>query len=92
MNLQQIGTGCELTDNPAMQLEGAQTPGSNITVAAVPVRGSKSFGMICSAFDLGWMEAANGQAVKLPHDMKLGAPLGSLVPEVSHMNPHCSAS
>ncbi len=65
-----------------MQLEGAQTPGSNIAVDAAIVRGSKSFGMICSAYDLGWLDAANGLAVTLPQDTKLGAPLTSSAPEV----------
>ena len=66
-------------------MEGAETPGSNITVAAATVRGSKSFGMICSAHDLGWMESANGLAVKLPQDMKLGTPLDSEAPEVCRL-------
>ena len=65
-----------------MQLEGSWTPGSKIAVAAATVRGSKSFGMICSAQDLGWMEASNGLAVKLPQGMELGTVLGSEVPEV----------
>ena len=52
-------------------------------MAAATVRGSKSFGMICSAFDLGWAEAADGQAVRLPQDMKLGTALQSEPPEVS---------
>ena len=71
-----------LSDKIAMQLEGAQMPGSSIAVAAATVRGSKSFGMICSAFDLGWADAANGQAVRLPQDMKLGTALHSEPPEV----------
>ena len=65
-----------------MQLEGSRTPGSKIAVAAATVRGSRSFGMICSAQDLGWMEASNGLAVKLPQGMELGTVLGSEVPEV----------
>ena len=73
---------CSLMLMLRMQLEGAQTPGSNIAVAAATVRGSNSFGMICSAYDLGWMDAANGLAVRLPQDMKLGAPLDSTAPEV----------
>lgn len=68
----------------AMQLDGAQTPGSSIAVAATTVRGSESFGMICSAFDLGWAEAADGKAVRLPQDMRLGTPLHSAAPEVSN--------
>ena len=65
-----------------MQLEGAQTCGSNIAVAAATVRGSKSFGMICSAYDLGWTDTPDGLAVRLPQDMKLGDPLNSTAPEV----------
>ena len=65
-----------------MQLEGSRTPGSDIVVAAATVRGSRSFGMICSAQDLGWMEAGNGFAVKLPQGMQLGTVLGPEVPEV----------
>ena len=65
-----------------MQLEGSRTPGSDIAVAAATVRGSRSFGMICSAQDLGWMEAGNGLAVKLPQGMELGTVLGPDVPKV----------
>ena len=60
-----------------MQLEGSRTPGSDIAVAAATVRGSRSFGMICSAQDLGWMEAGNGLAVKLPQGMELGDSAGA---------------
>ena len=74
-----------------MQLEGTRTPGSKIAVAAATVRGSQSFGMICSAQDLGWMEASNGLAVKLPQGMELGTVLGSEVPEV-HGKPIESSS
>ncbi len=61
-------------------------------MAAATVRGSQSFGMICSAFDLGWAEAADGQAVRLPQDMKLGTALQSEPPEVSTTSPESSPS
>ena len=71
-----------LSDRLATQLEGAQTPGSSVAVAATTVRGSKSFGMICSAYDLGWMEEANGFAVELPLESEPGEPLENHPPKV----------
>ncbi len=55
-----------------MQGDGVTTPGSGIQVSKATVRGVKSFGMICSAYDLGWMEEANGFAVELPQGMQPG--------------------
>lgn len=52
------------------------------------MRGVKSFGMICSAYDLGWMDEANGFAIELPQDMEAGAVLGGSPPKVSSMSRH----
>ena len=48
------------------------------------MRGVKSFGMLCSAHDLGWSAEANGLAVALPSGMQPGQALGDTPPEV-----HC---
>lgn len=60
-----------------VQGEGVSTPGSGITVGVATVRGVKSFGMICSAYDLDWMDEANGWAAELPGNTEPGHVLGS---------------
>jgi tRNA-binding EMAP/Myf-like protein len=65
-----------------MQGNGVTTAGSQIQVSTATVRGVKSFGMICSAHDLGWMEEANGFAVELPQEMEPGDALEGSPPKV----------
>ena len=65
-----------------MQGDGVTTSGSAIKVNTATVRGVKSFGMICSAYDLGWMEEANGFAVELPLDIEPGEVLEAHPPKV----------
>lgn len=65
-----------------MQEDGVITSGSAIQVSTATVRGVKSFGMICSAFDLGWMEEANGFAVELPLESEPGEALEAHPPKV----------
>ncbi|KAK9915050.1 hypothetical protein WJX75_004126 [Coccomyxa subellipsoidea] len=60
---------------------GVTTAGSQIQVSTATVRGVKSFGMICSAHDLGWMEEANGFAVELPQEMEPGDALEGSPPK-----------
>ena len=58
------------------------TPGSGTEVGVATVRGVKSFGMLCSAHDLGWAAQANGLAVQLPPGMPAGQSLGDAPPKV----------
>jgi tRNA-binding EMAP/Myf-like protein len=61
------------------------TPGTGIKVEPAELRGVKSFGMLCSALDLGWADAADGLAVDLPDSLTLskGDPAPATAPEVT---------
>ena len=69
------------------QGDGASTSGSGQKVGIATVRGVKSFGMLCSAHDLGWSAEANGLAVTLPDSTRPGQALGDAPPEV---RPSCA--
>jgi hypothetical protein len=73
-------TVCALS---CIQGDGVTTPGSKVKVGIATVRGTKSFGMICSAYDLGWMEEANGWAAELPESFEAGDALGASAPKVT---------
>lgn len=57
------------------------TPGSGVHVKTASVRGVESYGMLCSAFDIGWASAADGVAVELPASMEVGAACPAQLPQ-----------
>lgn len=65
----------------AAQAVGACTPGSNTKVEAADIRGVRSFGMLCSAYDLGWTDSPDGLVVDLPDTLAVG----EAAPEVAPM-------
>jgi tRNA-binding EMAP/Myf-like protein len=52
-------------------------------VEAADIRGVKSFGMLCSAYDLGWADSSDGLAVDLPDTMVVGEAAPETAPKVS---------
>ena len=55
-----------------MQGIGITVPGSGITISKTGVRGVDSFGMLCSAHDIGWSHKADGVLVIMPDDAQPG--------------------
>ena len=51
---------------------GCHLAGSDADIEQVKVRGIDSSGMLCSAFDLGWVDEADGVLVELPAHAALG--------------------
>ena len=47
-------------------------PGSGMHIEEASVRGVASFGMLCSALDLGWISEADGVLVELPDNAVVG--------------------
>jgi len=47
-------------------------PGSGITISKTAVRGVDSFGMLCSAHDIGWSDKADGVLVVMPDETQPG--------------------
>ena len=58
------------------------TPGSGLKVEKRTLKGVDSFGMLCSAHDIGWSKEADGKLVVLPEDVKVGAPCPDKPPKV----------
>lgn len=54
------------------QGEGITLPGSGTTISKTAVRGVDSFGMLCSAHDIGWSAEADGVLVIMPDDAQPG--------------------
>ena len=65
-----------------MQTVGAAVPSNGIIVEGRPVMGVQSQGMLCSAFNIGWLEAEAGVLVELPEGSVLGEPCPEDPPEV----------
>ena len=55
-----------------MQGVGCTTPGSRLLIEEREVRGVPSSGMLCSAYDLGWVAEPDGVLVELPLDLMPG--------------------
>ena len=68
-----------------MQGEGIKVPGSGIMISKTAVRGVDSFGMLCSAHDIGWSAEADGVLVTMPDDAQPGDPCPDEAPQVSCM-------
>ena len=51
---------------------GVTTPGSGNAISKAAVRGVDSFGMLCSAHDIGWSDKADGQLVVMPEEAQPG--------------------
>ncbi len=51
---------------------GITVPGSGITISKTAVRGVDSFGMLCSAHDIGWSDKADGVLVVMPDESQPG--------------------
>ncbi len=47
-------------------------PGSGITISKTAVRGVDSFGMLCSAHDIGWSDKADGALIVMPDETQPG--------------------
>lgn len=65
-----------------VQGEGVQVSGSGITIRKTAVRGVDSFGMLCSAHDIGWSDKADGVLVMMPDDAQPGDPCPPDPPKV----------
>ena len=66
-----------------MQAEGVKVSGSGITISKTAVRGVDSFGMLCSAHDIGWSSEADGVLVIMPDDAQPGDPCPADAPKVT---------
>lgn len=62
-------TSCSLVP---LQGIGITVPGSGITISKTAVRGVDSFGMLCSAHDIGWSDKADGVLVVMPDETQPG--------------------
>lgn len=69
-----------------IQGEGVKMPGSGITISKTAVRGVDSFGMLCSAHDIGWSNEADGVLVIMPDDAQPGDPCPAEAPKVTLQN------
>lgn len=65
-----------------LQTVGATVPSNGIVVEERPVMGVKSQGMLCSAFNIGWLDSEAGVLVELPEDSFLGEAAPENPPEV----------
>lgn len=65
---------------------GSKTPGSGVAVTNATLRGVESFGMLCSAFDLGWLDEPDGVLVELPDSMQPGEEIPSSPVEVGRLS------
>lgn len=69
-----------------MQGIGITVPGSGITISKTGVRGVDSFGMLCSAHDIGWSNKADGVLVVMPDDAQPGDACPAEPPKVVSMH------
>lgn len=67
-----------------VQGEGSTLSGSGITISKTAVRGVDSFGMLCSAHDIGWSTEADEVLVIMPDDAQPGDPCPADPPEVTY--------
>lgn len=66
----------------APQPVGMTTPGSGIKIEKRNLKGVDSFGMLCSAHDIGWSKQADGVLVVLPDDSEVGSAVPDKAPKV----------
>ena len=66
-----------------LQGVGAQLAGSGLIIKKTAVRGVDSFGMLCSAHDIGWSDEADGILVEVPSSAEPGEPCPTEAPVVS---------
>ena len=64
------------------QAAGSTLPGTGMQIDEAKVRGVNSSGMLCSAFDLGWVAEADGVLVELPEHASIGKPCPSTAMKV----------
>ncbi|GFH28488.1 uncharacterized protein HaLaN_26989, partial [Haematococcus lacustris] len=57
------------------------TTASGLTISQRTLKGVDSFGMLCSAYDIGWSSVADGQLVVLEEDAVVGQPAPQQAPE-----------
>ena len=57
-------------------------PGSGITISKTAVRGVDSFGMLCSAHDIGWSDTADCVLVVMPDESQPGEACPADIPKV----------
>jgi hypothetical protein len=70
---------------------GCTTPGSGIKIERASLRGVDSFGMLCSAYDIGWVPEPDGVLAELPDDADVGEECPEEPPEV-RAGPPCASS
>jgi len=63
---------------------GITVPGSGITISKTAVRGVDSFGMLCSAHDIGWSDKADGVLVVMPDESQPGDACPADPPKVAY--------
>lgn len=61
---------------------GATTPGSGLKMERKSLKGVDSFGMLCSAYDCGWVGEPDGVLVVLPDEAEVGEPCPQQPPKV----------
>ena len=66
-----------------MQGEGVKVSGPGTIISKTAVRGVDSFGMLCSAHDIGWSNEADGVLVTMPDDAQPGDPCPADAPKVT---------
>ena len=64
-----------------MQPVGMTTPGSGLKIEKRNLKGVDSFGMLCSAHDIGW-SGSSDELVVLPEETEVGAPCPDKAPKV----------
>lgn len=60
---------------------GITVPGSGIAISKTAVRGVDSFGMLCSAHDIGWSDTADGVLVVMPDESQPGEACPADIPK-----------
>ncbi|KAK9867845.1 hypothetical protein WJX84_006601 [Apatococcus fuscideae] len=76
-NAQNVAVGMHVILAPV----GARVPSSGMLVEERPVMGAKSQGMLCSAFNIGWLDTEAGVLAELPQGSTLGEPCPEDPPE-----------
>lgn len=70
-------------DIGALQGIDAQLAGSGLIIKKTAVRGVDSFGMLCSAHDIGWSDEADGVLFEMPGSAEPGDPCPADPPKVN---------
>lgn len=67
---------------------GSTTPGSNLKIEQRYVKSVESCGMLCSAYDVGWVDQPDGVLIQLPDSFQPGNPYPTKPPNVSQTAEH----